>query len=107
MNTIIDDKVLVYKYKDNYTHLDSAYSVDVNTKERSEFNLRNANDYLVEILSSNDEYYFVLIEYVFGEEYTTWAGTKQQDLIGSNYGLIKKSDYWDSKANYIKMTNAK
>ena len=107
MNTIIDDKVLVYKYNNNYTHLDSAYSIDVKTKEMNNFNLRNANDYLVEILSSNDEYYFVLIEYVFGSEYTTWAGTKQQDLIGSNYGLIKKSDYWDSKANYIKMTNAK
>lgn len=107
ISTIVDDKVLVLKYKDKDAHLGDAYSIDVKTKEMNKFSLKDKNEYMVEILSSNDEYYFVQIESIFGAEYTTWAGTKQQDIIGTNYGLIKKSDYWASKPNYIKMTNAK
>lgn len=107
ISRIIDDKVLVYLYKDKDAHVGDAYSIDLKTKEMSKFSLKDKNEYLIEILSSNDEYYFVQIESIFGDEYTTWAGTKQKDIIGTNYGLIKKSDYWASKPNYIKMTNAK
>ena len=45
--------------------------------------------------------------YTLGEEYTTWAGTTQQDIVATDYGLILKEDYWNSKANYLKMENAK
>ena len=64
-------------------------------------------NYLVEILASNDKYYFVQMGYTLGEEYTTWAGTTQQDIVATDYGLILKEDYWNSKANYLKMENAK
>lgn len=107
ISRIIDDKILVYFYKDKDAHVGDAYSIDLKTKEMNKFSLKDKNEYLIEILSSNDDYYFVQIESIFGEEYTTWAGTKQKDIIGTNYGLIKKADYWASRPNYIKMTNAK
>jgi hypothetical protein len=103
IEVIIDDKVLVNSYKNDNV----SYYVDLLNGEMKEFNLRDKNNFLIEILSSNDDYYFVKVENVLGEEYTTWAGTKQQELIDINYGLIKKSDYWASNANYIKMTNVK
>ena len=40
-----------------------------------------------------------------GDEYTSWAGTTQQDIEKTNYALIKKEDYWNSKAEYIDMQN--
>lgn len=107
ISTIIDDKILIYSYKDRDAHVGDAYVIDLKTKEMKEFKLKDKNEYLIEILSSNDDYYFVITESIFGKEYRTWAGTKQQDIIGTNYGLIKKSDYWASNPNYIKMTNAK
>lgn len=75
-------------------------------KEIKDFNLKDKNGYLIEILSSNKDYYFVKLESVFGEEHMTWAGVNQSNIIGENYGLIKKMDYWSSKENYIRMTNA-
>lgn len=105
--TIIDDKILISRYKDRNAYVGEAHVIDLKTKDMKEFTLKDKNDYLIKILSSNDEYYFVKIESILGKEYTTWAGTKQQEIIGTNYGLIKKSDYWASQPNYIKMTNAK
>ena len=35
---------------------------------------------MVEILAENEEFYFVRTGYEMGAEYTTWAGTKQQDI---------------------------
>ena len=107
ISTIADDKILIYSYKDRDAHVKDAYVIDVKTKEMKEFKLKDKNEYLIKILSSNDAYYFVKTETILGKEYTTWAGTKQQSIIGTNYGLIKKSDYWASNSNYIKMTNAK
>ena len=107
ISTIIDDKVLVYSYKDKEAHLGDAYYIDLATKEMKPFNLKDKNEYLVEILASNDDYYFVKLETILGEEYTTWAGTKTRKIIGIDYGLIKKADYWLSKENYIKMTSIK
>lgn len=107
LGTIIDDKVLVYAYKDRDAHIGASYYIDLKNKEMKEFSLKDKNEYLVEILASNDDYYFVKEESIFGDVYTTWAGTQQQDIIGTNYALIKKADYWASESNYIKMTNAK
>lgn len=106
LSQIIDDKLLVYDYKDQEAHIGDAYVMDLNTQEMKEFALKDDNEYLVEILSGNDEYYFVQTENILGEEYTTWAGTRQQDIIGIRYGLIKKADYWASQPNYILMRNA-
>ena len=106
LSQIIDDKILVYDYKDQEAHIGDAYVMDLNTQEMKEFALKDDNEYLVEILSGNDEYYFVQTENILGEEYTTWAGTRQQDIIGIRYGLIKKADYWASQPNYILMRNA-
>lgn len=107
LSEIVDDKLLVYQYKDEQAHIESANVIDLKTKEINEFKLMDKNDNLVNILAANDTYYFVEREYVLGEEYTTWAGTKQQDIISVNYALIKKADYWASKPEYIKMQNAK
>ncbi len=106
INAIIDDKLLIYTYKDKDAHLGNAYYIDLISKEIKDFNLKDKNGYLIEILSSNKDYYFVKLESILGEEHMTWAGVNQSSIIGENYGLIKKTDYWSSKENYIRMTNA-
>ncbi len=60
--------------------IDKAYYIDLETKESKEFKLFDKNRYLVEILAENEEFYFVRTGYEMGAEYTTWAGTKQQDI---------------------------
>lgn len=60
---------------------------------------------MVEILAENKDFYFVRTGYELGAEYSTWEGTKQQDIEKENYGLIKKEDYWNSKPEYISMKN--
>lgn len=107
ISTISDDKILLYRYKDRDAHVGEAYVIDIKTKDMKEFKLKDKNENLIKILASNEEYYFVQTGYILSDEYTTWAGTKQQSILGTNYGLIKKSDYWASNANYIEMTNAK
>lgn len=105
IETIIDDKMLVYDYNRENGHVNFAYYIDLINNELNEFTLKDNDGYLIEILSSNDDYYFVKTETIYGENYTTWAGTTQKEVIGDNYGLIKKEDYWSSKASYITMTN--
>ena len=39
--------------------VDSAYYIDLATKENKNFKLVDDNDYLVEILSESNDYYFV------------------------------------------------
>lgn len=107
ISTIKDDKMLIYSYIDRNAYVKDAYVIDLKTKDMNEFSLKDKNGYLINILSSNDAYYFVKIESILGKEYTTWAGTKQQEIIGTNYGLIRKEDYWASNPNYINMTNVK
>ncbi len=107
IDNIIDDKLLIYLYKDDEARIDDAYYVDLINKDIKDFNLKDKNGYLIEILSGNEDYYFVKLESLFGEEHMTWAGTEQKDILGINYGLIKKSDYWASNANFIRMENAK
>lgn len=107
LSSIIDHKLLAYSYKDEDAHIKSAYVIDLKTKEIKDFHLVDKNHHLVDILAVNDEYYFVQTERIYGEEYTTWAGTKQQDIIDVHYGIIKKADYWSSKPNYRKMENVK
>ncbi len=104
---IIDNKLLVYHYTDEDARVDHAEIIDLKAKAMSDFQLKDTNDYLVKILAANDKYYFVQTGYTLGEEYTTWAGTTQQDIVSTDYGLILKEDYWHSKANYLKMQNAK
>ena len=77
----------------------------IDTKENKELKLFDKNQYLADILAENNDYYFVNTGYELGKEYTTWAGTKQQNIEKTNYALIKKEDYWNSKAEYIKMDN--
>lgn len=104
----IYDNHLQYVYYDESSDeakIDKAYVVDLVTKENKEFLLLDNHQFLVEILAQNDEYYFVRTGYEMTAEYTTWAGTKQRDIAKTNYGLIKKEDYWQSKANYITMKN--
>ena len=95
--------------------MDKAYYIDLETKESKELKLFDKNGYLVEIdnteelkeeiLAENKEFYFVRKGYELGAEYTTWAGTKQQDIERINYALMKKEDYWSSKPKYIDIKN--
>lgn len=104
----IYDGKLQYVYYDKSSDsdkVDKAYYIDLNTKENKEFMLKDANGYLVKILTANNKYYFVENGYQLSKEYTTWAGNKQRDILRINYALISKEDYWNSKANYIDMKN--
>lgn len=102
---IVDNKLQYLYYLDNGAKIDKAYYIDLNTKENKELKLFDKNQYLADILAENNDYYFVNTGYELGKEYTTWAGTKQQNIEKTNYALIKKEDYWNSKAEYIKMDN--
>lgn len=102
---IYDNKLQYVYYSGNTGKVDSAYYIDLATKENKNFKLVDDNDYLVEILSESNDYYFVKTGYEMGDEYTSWAGTTQQDIEKTNYALIKKEDYWNSKAEYIDMQN--
>ena len=102
---IYDNKLQYVYYAGNTGKVDSAYYIDLETNENKNFKLVDDNDYLVEILSENNDYYFVKTGYEMGDEYTSWAGTTQQDIEKTNYALIKKDDYWNSKAEYIDMQN--
>lgn len=102
---IVDNKLQYLYYSGNEGKIEKAYYVDLDTKENREFTLLDKNNYLIEILAENNDYYFVRTGYELGEKYTTWAGTVQQDIVNTNYGLIKKENYWNSKAEYINMEN--
>lgn len=90
---IYDNKLQYMYYTGSEAKVDKAYYIDLQTKESKEFKLLDKNRYLVEILAENNEFYFVRTGYELGAEYTTWAGTKQQDIEKESYGLIKKEDY--------------
>lgn len=102
---IYDNKLQYLYYDSQYATVGKAYYIDLDTKENKEFKLFDSNKILVEILAENKDYYFVRTGYEMGKEYTTWAGTKQRDIVKTNYGLIKKEDYWNSIPNYINMQN--
>lgn len=103
---IYDNKLQYVYYAGSDGSVESACFVDLKTKENKQFKLFDENKLLVEILSQNDEYYFVRTGYKMSKEYKTWAGTIQSDIEDTYYGLIKKEDYWSSKANYINIKNA-
>ena len=105
LNGIYDNKLQYCYYTGSEAKIDKAYYIDLETKESKEFKLFDKNRYLVEILAENKDFYFVRTGYKLGAEYSTWAGTKQQDIEKENYGLIKKEDYWNSKPEYISMKN--
>lgn len=100
LNGIYDNKLQYCYYTGSDAKVDKAYYIDLETKESKEFKLFDKNRYLVEILAENEEFYFVRTGYELGAEYSTWAGTKQQDIEKENYGLIKKENYWNSKPEY-------
>jgi len=102
---IYDNKLQYSYYRKNDSKVDKAYYIDLETKESKEINLFDKNGYLVEILAKTKEFYFVRTGYDLGAEYTTWAGTKQQSIEKTNYALIKKDDYWNSKPEYINIKN--
>lgn len=100
--SVIDDKILIH-----YNKSGKAEYIDLKTNDTMNFTLKDNNDKFIKILSSNKDSYFVMIEEVYGDEYTTWAGTKNRRLLETNYALVKKEDYWASRTNYIKMISAK
>lgn len=102
---IYDNKLQYIYYTGSEAKVDKAYYIDLETKENKEFKLFDKNRYLVEILGENEEYYFIRTGYELGSEYTTWAGTKQQDIEDVNYALIKKEDYWNSRPEYVNIKN--
>lgn len=104
--TGIYDNKLQYTYPTSDGKIKSAYYVDLITKENKQFTLKDSNGYMVEILANNcKDYYFVKKGYKMSKAHTTWAGTTQIDIEETYYALIKKDDYWNSKANYLNMTN--
>lgn len=54
----------------------------------------------VDILAENSEYFLVIYDYECSGEYTTWAGTTQNDIISNKLGLISKEDYFKGNPSY-------
>ena len=102
----IYDRKLQYVYYDldsDEAKVESAGYINLDTGENQAFTLIDDSGILVEILDQTDTHYFVRTGYKMSKEYTTWAGTKQRDIEETYYGLIRKEDYWNSKAEYLPM----
>ena len=54
----------------------------------------------IRLLGESRDMYYVIYDQV-GEVKKTWAGTDQYEASSYAYGLIKKKDYWNNKADYI------
>ena len=108
--SIIADGKLIYSfYEDKQVNAEMEYYYyhDLATGENKEITLKvnsaaRAGEKTilpVEILESFGDSYLVTPKYDEEKE-NTWAGTIQYNLKRKNYALIKKADYWQSKANY-------
>lgn len=53
----------------------------------------------IRLLGETKDMYYVIYDQT-GEVKKTWAGTDQYEASSYAYGLMKKKDYWNSKANY-------
>lgn len=102
---IYDNKLQYIYYTKDKAKVDKAYYIDLETKESREIKLFDKDGYLAEILATTKDFYFIRTGYEIGKEYTTWAGTKNQKIEKTNYALIKKEDYWNSKPEYISINN--
>lgn len=102
---IFDHKLqfLYYNSNSDDPYVEHAWVLDLQTKAMQEFTLFDQERNLVRIHAMNDAYYFVRTGLKMSDEYTTWAGTTQRHILETYYGLIKKEDYWNCRAQYIPM----
>lgn len=109
--TDVRDEKLVYSFwedKDVNAEIETYYYVDLNTGENKEMTLftkipREA----ISILAETKDEYLVISGYDAKNEYLAHFNVWQVEVKETFYSLIKKSDYWNSKANFISIKNAK
>ncbi len=81
-----------------------SFSLDVETGEITKRNLDIEKPHSpVEILADAGEYYLVTSDYIYEEE-ISWAGTEQINIKKFIRSLILKEDFWQSKANFLAIT---
>lgn len=84
----------------DYTQ-DKYYSLSIASGEIGQMSLyTNELKEPVTILAENQKQFLVVYDYQCSGEYTTWAGTKQNDIISYKLGLISKEDYFANKSSY-------
>lgn len=103
LSKIIDGKLIYEFYEDKQVNaeMERVFYHDFSTGGNKELTLYVKSGYkmAVPIINTmNDE--FLVIPKYDEEKENTWAGTVQYNLIRQYYALSKKSDYWQSKANY-------
>lgn len=107
IQTIIDGTLLIDAWskgsQDLYT---STYALNPATKELKEITLKTKEP--VSSVTIYDEIKDSFFVYYDHDQHLdkTWAGTLQYELDRTYYGMIKKEDFWNSKANYETFANA-
>lgn len=108
LGEIHDGKMLCYYFEEknlNAGFLEACY-VDLEKKEIKDFTLLTQKPKgVVDILGETKDYYFVRSEYKSVDQHIAWKNVTQIDIQETYYSLIKKEDYWNSKAEYITMKN--
>jgi hypothetical protein len=95
---VYDESIRIrsWDYDDN-----KYYSLNLSSKEIRETGLYTGQLHNpVTILAENKEYFLVIYDYKCSGEYTTWAGTKQNDIVCNKLGLISKEDYLKGNPSY-------
>jgi hypothetical protein len=102
-STVHDGKIRVEYWEDKY--LNAAQTgcryVDVKTGAITELSLTTTKPReWVNVLSDAGEDFLIVSDYLAEEEYVAWAGVTQTNITGRRYALIRKEDFWSSKAQY-------
>ena len=95
---VYDDSMRIrsWDYEDN-----KYYTLNLSSREISETGLYTGQMHSpVTILAENKEHFLVIYDYECSGEYTTWAGTTQNDITSNKLGLISKEDYLKGNPSY-------
>lgn len=82
--------------------LEAAYLFNIHSKEFQPFQLIIPKPReIVPILGETDSHFLVIKEYQTTDEYIAHFKTVVTHIIGKEYALIAKEDYWNGEANYL------
>lgn len=103
ISKIVDNKLIYAFYEDKQVNaeMETYFYYDFATGENKEMSLfiKSGEKFSVDVIDEIGDSYLVIPKHDEEKE-DTWAGTVQYNIIKRYYALIKKSDYFSSKANY-------
>lgn len=101
-----DNKVIYGFWEDKKVNamMETYYYVDMNTKENKQINLMIPYPkQSVNIVSETKDSFLVISGFDAKEEYISGYNVYQPKISKTHYSLIKKNDYFNSNANYVRV----